>query len=122
MSVYAADHASALADLRDAGQPVTFSYLAGDGTYLADLDFETYAGPVSVSGYAIRVKDQPRTNVPGTEQAQETVTLEFAPITLGEEPQQNMFVTWGGHSYAVTSVSPVAPDGTSLLMRVTVAR
>lgn len=117
-TIYAEDHASALADLRDAGAPVTFSFLTGDGTYLADIDFESYAGPVTVSGYAIRAKDQPRQNVPDTEQVQETVTLVFCPSTIGEEPQQGMLVAWGAHTYSVVSCNPVQPDGTSILMRV----
>ena len=122
MTMYAADHADALATLAEAGAPVTFSFQQGDGTYLADLDFETYAGPVTVSGYAVRVKDEPRVNVPDTEQVRERVTLLFAPSVIGEEPQQQMFVAWGGRTFAVKSCGPVAPDGTSLLMRVKVAR
>ena len=122
MTMYAADHADALATLAEAGAPVTFSFQQGDGTYLADLDFETYAGPVTVSGYAVRVKDEPRVSVPDTEQVRERVTLLFAPSVLGQEPKQSMLVPWGGHTYAVTSCSPVAPDGSSLLMRVKCSR
>jgi hypothetical protein len=127
--VYAADHADALASIAEAGSPVTFSFLNGDGTYLADLDVETYAGPVSVSGYAIRVKGDPRRYerrsdglAPMTTTQTEVVTLLFAPATLGEEPSLDMLVAWGGHTFSVTAVNPIAPDGSSLLMYVTVAR
>lgn len=126
---YAADHASALADLKDAGSPVTFSFQQGDGTYLADLDFETYAGPVTVSGYALRVKGEPRKYemrsdglAPQSTTQQEVATLLFCPATLGEEPALDMLVPWGGHTFRVTAVDPLEPDGSAILMRVKVAR
>ena len=124
MSVYAADHADALASIAEAGAPVTFSFLHGDGTYAADIDYETTAPAESVSGSAIRVKEATsiRTSVPETERVRDVVTLLFVPSTLGQEPRQDMLVTWGGQVYAVKAVDPVAPDGSSLLMRVQVAR
>lgn len=49
-------------------------------------------------------------------------TLEFTPITAGEEPALGSTVSLGGATYTTKRVYPVAPAGVSQTARVIVAR
>lgn len=110
------------------GAPVTFTFENGDGSYLADIDFETYAGPVNVVGYAIRDETNaqpsgaPITREAGTLIETEAPVLLFAPSTPGQIPVTGMLVSWGGHTYSVVSVDPIAPAGTAVVSRVVIKR
>jgi hypothetical protein len=121
-SHFTADHADALVSLAENGAPVSFAHVEGDGTYLADLDMETYAAPVPVTGQAMRVKGDPKVYAALSLVEADAPTLLFAPDVFGTEPQLGMFVTWGAHVYAVRSVNPIAPDGPTIMARVVIAR
>lgn len=100
---YSADHASALADVRDAGAAVSF------------------VGVATVAGYAVR--DKGKREFKGSETVvTESPRLFFVPSTYGDLPEQNASVSWGGITYTVASVEPIAPDGTALACYVEVGR
>lgn len=125
---YDATATRALGTITRKGAPVTFTFARGDGTYLADIDFESYAGPVSVFGYAIRDETTaapagaPITREGGTLIETESPVLLFAPSTPGQLPAEGMLVAWGGHTYSVVSVDPIAPAGKAVIARVVVRR
>ena len=125
---YAGMGARTLAAVRRMGAPITFSFQQGDGTYLADIDFESYVGPVTVSGHAVRddttarLGGAPMAQAGATEEVSEAPTLFFAPTTPGQVPVIGMLCPWAGHTYRVTSVDPVAPAGVAIAARVGVTR
>lgn len=121
MSDYTSDHASALADVTEAGVAVTFTMVT-PGTYDAATDTWTDAVDASVSGYAIRTRGNPlRYQALGLVQS-ESPTLLFTPTTYGDQPVVGSTVTWGGVVYTVKDVEPVEPDGNAILCKVVVAR
>lgn len=98
---YAEDHASALADVSDAGSAVTFAL-----------------GNSSVSGSAIRVGgNSSRYLALGLELTQNP-TLFFTPSTYGELPEAGYTVSWAGKTVTVKDVQPIAPDGVAIAARV----
>lgn len=120
MSIYAPDHADALAELRAAGAAVTFT-LSSPGTY--DPETGLYSSPVTstVSGYALRTKGDPLEYERLTLTETVAPTLLFAPSTFGGTPALDATVSWGGTTYTVKSANPLDPDGTAILWRVVVA-
>jgi len=119
---YAAEHATALEMIEEAGSPLTF-YAAGEGTYAEATDSWTAPDTVtSVEGHAVGVKgDMVRYRELGLTQ-QGLATLLFAPSTAGERPEPGYTATWNGALHTVKNVEPFAPDGTVLFSRVIVSR
>ena len=115
---YAADHAGALADIKEAGADVTFSKNAR--TYDRGTGRSTVSAQ-SVVGYAIEVRGSPRVYEALGLKITEAVTLVFAANTYGDIPNLGMTCSWGGETYTVRDVSPTAPDGIAILARVVVA-
>lgn len=118
---YASDHAGALADVKAAGATVTFT-LSSPGTYDAATDTYTSAVTTYVSGAAIRVAGNPLAYQALELIQSEAPTLLFTPTTYGSLPALQSAVTWGGATYTVRSVDPLAPDGTAILARIVVAK
>jgi hypothetical protein len=118
MAHFAAEHASALEDIRANGASVVFTLATS--SYNQSTDVESSASTVSVTGAAIRTKGKTR-NTDGSLVKAVSVTLLFAPDTYGERPDLNATVTWEGDTYTVVDVDPVAPDGTDILSRVGLA-
>lgn len=121
MTAYATEHASALDQITEAGVAVTFTKIV-PGEYDAEADTWTDADDQSVTGYAIRVKGDPETYRSLGLVEHEAPTLLFAPDTYGELPALGATVAFGGETYTVEDVDPVAPDGTAIIARVVVQR
>jgi hypothetical protein len=102
---YTTDHASAYADVKNAGAAVTFTLAS-----------------TTVAGYAIRIKGDPKKYHALKLVESEAPTLLFVPTTYGERPPLNALTTFGGTEYAVTDEEPLMPDGTAILSKVVVAR
>ena len=118
---YAPDHSGAYADLLADGAPVTFAFVT-QGTYDPATDTFGAATTSTVTGAAIRVSGNPlRYSQLGLVQS-ESPTLLCAPTTFGSLPTLGATVTWGGTTYTVRDVEPLAPDGTAILFRAVVAR
>ena len=100
---------------------MTFSF-ASPGTYNAAAD--TYSGPATttVAGYAVRDEGDPERYRALSLSLTEAPTLLFAPSTAGSVPALGSTVTWGGVSYTVKDVDPIAPAGTAIVSKVIVAR
>jgi len=119
--LYAADAASARADVGTAGASVTFT-LAGQGTYDPLTDTTTPGADVVITGAAVRVKGNPIVYQRLSLIEGEAPTLFFTPDNYGDVPALDAVVTWGGIDYTVKSVDPIAPDGVAIAARVVVAR
>jgi hypothetical protein len=122
---YVLEHTDALADVRAAGQAVTFT-LASPGTHNDADDTFTPTSPVEVSGAALEV-------TPGGQEAdrykaltlnhEEHRLLLFAADTYGDEPAKGSTVPWRGATYTVQGLlGGVAPDGVPILSRVVIVR
>lgn len=118
---YVAEHASALDQITEAGAAVTFTKVV-PGVYDPETDTWTDADDQSVSGSALRVKGDPETYKSLGLVEHEAPTLLFAPDTYGEVPALGATVPFGGETYTVKNVDPVAPDGTPIIVRVVVQR
>lgn len=114
---YAEDHASALLDLTAAGAAVTFTDTL-PGTYSEATDSWSSPTVSTVGGYALRVTGDPKVYEALKLVEAEAVTLVFCPTTYGDVPPLNSSATWGGTAGVVRQTSPVAPDGTAILVRV----
>jgi len=109
---YTADHASALADLRDAGAAVTFSRVTNEHDEATGLLTPT---TTTIAGYAIRDTGRPDRYerlglVPST-----NPTLLFAASTFGDEAALGDTVTWDSATMTVKDVEPVGPAGTAII-------
>lgn len=125
-SAFADEHAAALEAIQEEGRPATFLRT----TRTEDPDTgQTVPSTSSVSGYAIRVKGDPlRFQALGIVE-RDVVVLLFAASTFGDEVRPGDTVRWpdtglpgSGKAYTVRDVDAVAPDGPSIIARVTVAR
>lgn len=120
MSSFVAEHASALADVRQApGVRVVFR--ARGGSYAGAND-QRVPSPSMVAGWAIRTRGEPDTYEALTLVEEEAPTLLFVPDTLGEVPPLGATATWEGRQYTVRDVLPLEPDGHPILARVVIAR
>lgn len=117
---YAADHASALADVRAAGAAVVFT-LETPGVEQPD---GTFASPTTttVSGYAIENGGDPNEYERLKLTTHEAPRLFFVATTYGEEPVPGMACTWAGKRHTVRSAKPFRPDGVALFTYTIVAR
>lgn len=118
---YAEDHASAVADVADAGTTVTFTHVT-PGTYDASTDTWTDAVDASVSGYAVQDRADPEQYRSLNLVEGAAVTLFFTPSTYGDKPAIGSTVSWDSETWNTRAVSPVAPDGTAIGCYVVVSR
>jgi len=110
---YAADHASAYADVLAAGNAVTFT-LAGQGVYDPATDTTTPGPDVVVTGAAIEKRGSLFTYQALSLIAANARTLFFVGTTYGDLPPLNSVVSWGGSTYTVKNVRPVSPSGDAI--------
>lgn len=119
MSVYAGDHAFALAELASAGTAVTFTRTAEGYDPATDLVTPT---TTTVAGQAIQVRPSyERYRALGLV-VDDVRRLLFAATTFGARPAVGDRVTWGGDALTVRDIEPVSPDGTLVVCYVTVGR
>lgn len=122
MTHYAGEHAGALADLAAAGVAVSFTQTSA--TYLDAATDET-STPITdtVTGYAMRVRGNPVQYAAASLVESEAPTILFAPDVIGTLPRVGAVLTdFGGESYTVAQLFPVAPDGVAILARIMVSR
>jgi hypothetical protein len=121
MTAYASDHAGAYADVASAGSAVTFTKSV-QGAQDPATGLFTDPTTVTVAGVALRVKGDPQRyrDLGLTESA--APTLLFVPATYGETPPLGATGVFGGETYTVRDVNPLAPDGTAVLAKVVVVR
>jgi hypothetical protein len=121
MTIYAAEHASALADVRAAGAAVTFTETR-PGT--KDEATETYSAPtiVTVAGYAMQVAGDPRRYAELRLVQSEAPALFFVPATIGTLPAALSTVVWNGLTYSVRDIAPFGPDGPAIFATIIVSR
>lgn len=117
---YAADHASAFADVSSAGAPVTWA-LTTPGTYTAATDSYGTPSTASCPGVAIEVDGDDREYRDLELIALNPATLFFVPTTLGDKPALGALGSWGGSTRVVKRIRPIAPDGTAIAMYLVVA-
>ena len=124
MGFYDGVHASALADVTEAGVSVTFTCTTSD-SYDPETETETPT-TTTIGGKAVRVTarsaaDQEAYRGLGLV-AGEAPTLLFVPTTEGDVPSVGDTVVWASERLTVRSVAPIAPDGTVRAARVIVGR
>jgi hypothetical protein len=118
---FARQHAAALAKVKAKGAPAVFT-LPGQSTYDRATDITTPGADVVVPCYAIEVGKNPILyQALGLVMAQ-APTLEAVPETYGDTPPMGSSVLWGGTEYVTKSVSPLAPDGVTILAKCVVSR
>lgn len=111
---YAPEHASALADIRNAGAAVT---LVKSTRTENPLTGRTTVATSSVAGYALRVSGEPKEYERLGLVETEAPTFLFVPTTFGDEPELGAETTFAGLTYRVRDVQAVAPDGVGVLYR-----
>lgn len=116
---YARQWTSALRLMTRKGAPVTFTLIT-PGTENIATGARGATATTAVSGYAARTKGKPLTYQRLALIESESPTLEFVPSVYGQQPALNSTVQFGGKSYTVADVDPVAPDGVTILARVVV--
>lgn len=113
MSSYVAEAASARADIAAAGAPVTFTTASGR-VYDPDTGLWSGGTPVTTTGSAIQVKDDPmRFSALGLQIA-DPITLLVAAAGLTLVPSPNIAMTWRGVIYTVKNVEALAPNGSPI--------
>jgi hypothetical protein len=118
---YAADHASALADITGAGALVSFDAKSSTVDPTTDIDVDT--GTVSVTGSAVEVKGNLLRYQALGLLVGDVRTLFFTPDVYGALPALGATVTWGGVAFVVKSLfDHIAPDGIALACKVVVSR
>lgn len=115
---FATEHADALASIGESGASVSFSHSVMTYDPITDAPIPT---PVTVTGKAIRVKGEPQRYEELSLVESESPMLLFAPDTYGQSPPLGARVTWGGVTYTVRGVYPLAPDGTTILAKVMIS-
>lgn len=118
---YATDHASAYADVLEAGAAVTFTAIS-PGTYAEATDTWSGSATTTVVGYAVEIPADVRRYEALELVQREPKTLLFACSTYGSVPSLGMTVTWNSVVYTVRDVQVVAPDGSAIISTVVVAR
>lgn len=114
---YAADHASALADIRESGAAVSFS-VRNPGVPDPLTGLSTGGGTSSVAGHGLQL--------PGNQERYRdlqlvsfmAITLLFAASTYGEKPAIGSTFDFMGSTWTVKAIDPFAPDGTPVIFTV----
>jgi len=117
---FAAQHASAYAQIAGKGAAVTFAKTTSAATYDPIADS---GDPVSTSvpGVAMQVKGNPMVYSALGLTEEDAVTLLFAATTYGDAPSLGAVATWAGVARTVRSLAPVGPDGVWIVGRVVLA-
>jgi hypothetical protein len=121
-TVYAADHASALADVREAGAAVTFTRKT-PGTLDEATGLHASASATTIAAYAIDAfaGSGKTPGVPVLKENEE-LALFCVPVTIGQLPAPSDTVTWNSITYIVRRVLALQPDGTPIAATVMVGR
>lgn len=90
------------------------------GTYDEATSTFSVSSTTSVAGTASRDKGDPKRYQRLNLTPSEAPTLIFVPNTIGEEPELGMTVYFGGVTYVVKDVEPIAPAGVSFASSVVV--
>jgi len=117
VSQYTADHAGALADIREAGAPVTFTFAVA-GTHSPSTGTFTGGSTTSVDGDAIRMPGDVRRYAALGLTEREAITLLFAPTTFAANPEVGATFTFGGDTFTIATCDPLALDGDTMLVTV----
>ncbi len=118
---YAPQAARALSTLARKGASVTFT-LRTPGTLDPATNTRTASSVSTVAGYAVQDNPALRVYQALGLVATDARTLQFSGSTAGEVPPLGASCSWGGVTYTVRDVSPVAPSGTAVIVRVVVAK
>lgn len=114
---YAAEHASAYADVAAAGAAVTFTRRTKSEAALTGVVTVT---TTTVGGVAMQVQGDPRRYRELSLVVSTNPTLLFVPTTYGQVPESGDTVVWGGLTLTVKDVNALKPDGTVVLAKVIV--
>lgn len=111
MSIYASEHADALADVRESGASIAFrrTIVTVDPT----TDQSSGSSTSTISGAAIELNqsNRDRLRAPAATHVGQ-VSLFFVPETIGSLPIAGDSAVWGGRTIVVSKViDPIAPDG-----------
>ncbi len=120
MASYAPDHAGALADLAADGVAVTFT--AHGGTHSPSTGTVSAPTTTTVTGAAVQVTPDRRQFAALNLVEGRTVALLFAPTTFGSLPVLGASFSFGGETFTVRSVEPLAPAGTAIAATIVGAR
>lgn len=116
---YAATHSRAHDLVRRKGAAVTFTTT----TQAYDPATDTLTPTTStVAGQAVQVAGDPERYRDLGLIETEARTLLVAPTTFGQVPAVGAAVTWGGVTWTVRWLEPVAPDGTAIVVEIVVSR
>lgn len=116
---YAAEHASAYADILAAGAAVTLRRKSVAHTQSTDAVTQT---PSTIAGAACQVRGRPQTYEALKLVESDAPTLLFAAATYGDAAELGDELTWGGKDVEVVSIDATAPDGTPIVARIVVSR
>lgn len=103
------------------GAPVSFSMTTA-GSYDATTDTSSAPATVTVAGKAMQIEGDPDLYKSLELIESENPTLLFQPDTPGQLPALGSSVSWGGHSFTVKNITPLAMDGTATAARIVVSR
>jgi hypothetical protein len=109
-TTYAADAASARADIKDAGAAVAFTRNSGDPNYTI----------TTITGYAIQARGLPDTYRLLSLVESSNPTLLFAADNYGDRPSVGDTIVWAGTTYTTKDTNLIAPDGVAIITRVIV--
>jgi hypothetical protein len=119
---YAAEHASALADVTDAGAAITFSKGVVTGYNSATDTMPSPAQtPTTVAGFAIE-SEAKRSYDAGTRVQRDTRRLFFVPSTFGALPLPGATCTWASTAFVTGDVEPIALEGEVIAAYVEISR
>lgn len=90
------------------------------GAYNEDTRAFAASVTTTVTGTASRDKGDPKRYQRLNLTPSEAPTLIFVPDTIGDEPELGMTVVFGGATYVVKDVDPIAPAGVSFASSVVV--
>lgn len=116
---YATAHSRVLALVKRKGAAVTFTRTTQD--YDPETGVKT-PSTVTVQGQAAQVEGEPERYQALGLVASQAPTLLFVPATYGDEVDPGDTVSWGGKTWTVRDVEPIAPDGTVIAQSVVVSR
>ena len=117
---YTADHAGALADVADAGAPVSFAFTS-PGTEQTDGTFSS-GTTTTVNGQATEEGGDAEEYRRLSLAPSAAPRLFFVPTTEGDTPAVGASCTWGGTAYIARSVKAYRPAGLTLFAYVIIAR
>ncbi len=100
---------------------VTFSSTS-PGTYNAATDTWSGGSTSTVTGRAFQKRGNPKVYEALKLIEADALTLLFIPTTYGQLPGLGWTVVWGGLTYTVRSILPIAPDSVAIGATIVVSR